>query len=304
MADPDARVWASPACDLFVPVLTFVFGEAQLDGNCAVVSTARLDEEFYGLPARSDLLRERLVKEASHELGHTFGLRHCADWRCVMASSHAVERLDVKGADFCAACRDRPMPHIELPEGLPGISSAFAFRPETAKPLRALAEALLRGPSPLTSGEREMIAAFVSTRNDCYFCQISHRAAAAHHLGGNYELVDAVRFNYPDAPVSPKLKALLAIAAKVQQGGKNVTSEDIGKARAEGATDLEIHDTVLIAAAFCMYNRYVDGLATVAPTDPKSYGWSSSGGLRIPSAAAGRWRIEFVRRTLRTFGVS
>jgi uncharacterized peroxidase-related enzyme len=163
------------------------------------------------------------------------------------------------------------MPHIELPEGLPGISSAFAFRPETAKPLRALAEALLRGPSPLTSGEREMIAAFVSTRNDCYFCQISHRAAAAHHLGGNYELVDAVRFNYPDAPVSPKLKALLAIAAKVQQGGKNVTSEDIGKARAEGATDLEIHDTVLIAAAFCMYNRYVDGLATVAPTDPKSY---------------------------------
>jgi len=108
MADPDARVLGVTACDLFVPVLTFVFGEAQLDGNCAVVSTARLGEEFYGLPARADLLRERLVKEASHELGHTFGLRHCADWRCVMASSHAVERLDVKGADFCAACR-RPV---------------------------------------------------------------------------------------------------------------------------------------------------------------------------------------------------
>ena len=108
MADPDARVLGVTPCDLYVPVLTFVFGEAQLDGNCAVVSTARLHEEFYGLPARADLLRERLVKEASHELGHTFGLRHCADWRCVMASSHAVERLDVKGADFCGACR-RPV---------------------------------------------------------------------------------------------------------------------------------------------------------------------------------------------------
>jgi archaemetzincin len=103
--DPDARVLGVTAADLFVPVLTFVFGEAQLDGNCAVVSTARLKEEFYGLPARHDLLRERLVKEAAHELGHTFGLRHCADWRCVMTSSHAVERLDVKAADFCAACR-------------------------------------------------------------------------------------------------------------------------------------------------------------------------------------------------------
>ena len=87
------------------PVLTFVFGEAQLDGNCAVISTARLGEEFYGLPPREDLFRERLVKEAAHELGHTFGLRHCSDWRCVMTSSHAVERLDVKGAEFCVACK-------------------------------------------------------------------------------------------------------------------------------------------------------------------------------------------------------
>ena len=104
-SDPDARVLGVTACDLYVPVLTFVFGEAQLDGNCAVVSTARLHEEFYGLPRRDELLRERLIKEAAHELGHTFGLRHCADWRCVMASSHAVERLDVKGAEFCDACR-------------------------------------------------------------------------------------------------------------------------------------------------------------------------------------------------------
>ena len=104
-ADPDARVLGVTGCDLYVPVLTFVFGEAQLDGNCAVVSTARLHEEFYGMPASQSLMRERLVKEAIHELGHTFGLRHCADWRCVMTSSHAVERLDVKGAEFCRACR-------------------------------------------------------------------------------------------------------------------------------------------------------------------------------------------------------
>jgi archaemetzincin len=103
--NPDARVLGVTASDLYVPVLTFVFGEAQLDGNCAVVSTARLKEEFYGLPPRQELLRERLLKEAVHELGHTFGLRHCADWRCVMTSSHAVGRLDVKGAEFCRACR-------------------------------------------------------------------------------------------------------------------------------------------------------------------------------------------------------
>ncbi|MFY9725999.1 MAG: archaemetzincin family Zn-dependent metalloprotease [Bryobacteraceae bacterium] len=103
--DPDARVLGVTSCDLYVPVLTFVFGEAQLDGNCAVVSTARLAEPFYGLPPRDDLLRDRLLKEAIHELGHTFGLRHCGDWRCVMTSSHAVERLDVKTAEFCARCR-------------------------------------------------------------------------------------------------------------------------------------------------------------------------------------------------------
>ena len=106
-ADMDARILGVTACDLYVPVLTFVFGEAQLDGNCAVVSTARLQEEFYGMPGREELYRERLLKEAAHELGHTFGLRHCADWRCVMSSSHGVERLDVKGADFCSSCRKK-----------------------------------------------------------------------------------------------------------------------------------------------------------------------------------------------------
>ncbi len=107
-ANPDVRVLGVTAVDLYVPVLTFVFGEAQLEGNCAVVSTARLKDEHYGLPPREDVLRERLIKEAAHELGHTFGLRHCPDWRCVMASSYGVEILDVKGSDFCSACK-RPI---------------------------------------------------------------------------------------------------------------------------------------------------------------------------------------------------
>ncbi|PWT98915.1 MAG: hypothetical protein C5B51_28335 [Terriglobia bacterium] len=103
--DPGARILGVTVSDLYVPILTFVFGEAQLEGNCAAVSTARLHEEFYGLPAREDLLRSRIVKEAVHELGHTFGLRHCDDWECVMSSSHGVERLDVKSSEFCAKCR-------------------------------------------------------------------------------------------------------------------------------------------------------------------------------------------------------
>lgn len=163
------------------------------------------------------------------------------------------------------------MPHIALPTDLPGISSAMAFRPETAVHLRALAETLLRAPNSLTSAEREAIAAFVSMRNECTFCYMSHRAASAHHTRGDYGFVDTVTKGEGAAHVSPRLKALLAIAGKVQQGGKQVTAEDVARARAEGATDIEIHDTVLIAAAFCMYNRYVDGLATWTPTDPAAY---------------------------------
>ena len=163
------------------------------------------------------------------------------------------------------------MPHIALPDGLPGITGGFAFRPDTAKPMRELAEVLLRGPSTLTSGEREMIAAFVSDRNDCHFCHASHRAAAAHNMGGDYGPVDAVKRDFQTAPVTPKLKALLAIAAKVQEGGKQVATADVERARTAGATDLEIHDAVLIAAAFCMFNRYVDGLATLTPTDEQAY---------------------------------
>ena len=167
------------------------------------------------------------------------------------------------------------MAHIALPEGLPGIIGLLAFRPETAEPMRALSEFLLRGPNSLTSDERELIATYTSSQNDCYFCQMGHGAAAAHHMGGNLganlELVDKVKRDFQTAPISDKLKALLAIAGQVQKGGKHVTTEDIQRARQAGATDLEIHDTVLIAAAFCMYNRYVDGLATSAPRDPQLY---------------------------------
>jgi uncharacterized peroxidase-related enzyme len=162
------------------------------------------------------------------------------------------------------------MAHIVLPEGLPGISSGFAFRPETSKPMRELAHILLHEPSTLTPGERELIATYVSSQNDCYFCQTSHGAAAAAHLGGD-EVVKQVKTDFQSAPVTPKLKALLAIAGKVQRGGKNVTSEDVAHARNLGATDLEIHDTVLIAAAFCMFNRYVDGLGTWQPHDQTMY---------------------------------
>ena len=163
------------------------------------------------------------------------------------------------------------MPHIALPDGLPGILGPMAFRPETAKPLNELAETLLRGESTLTSAERELIATYVSARNDCHFCQSSHGAAAAHHLGGADDLVAAVKLDPDGAEVSDKLKALLNIAAKVQVSGREVTDADVARARDAGATDHELHDTVLIAAAFCMYNRYVDGLATWAPRERDAY---------------------------------
>ncbi|HTS70778.1 MAG TPA: archaemetzincin family Zn-dependent metalloprotease [Terriglobia bacterium] len=106
-APPETRLLAVIPSDLYVPVLTFVFGEAQLEGVCAVVSTWRLRQDFYGLPADAALLGARLLKEAVHELGHTFGLLHCDDYQCVMASSHAVEWVDLKGSAFCADCRAR-----------------------------------------------------------------------------------------------------------------------------------------------------------------------------------------------------
>src|ERR1700739_4063049 len=133
------------------------------------------------------------------------------------------------------------MAHIALPEGLPGISGGFAFRPETAKPMRELAHILLHEAHSLTPGERELIATYVSSQNDCYFCQTSHGTAAAAHLGDD-EIVKRVKADFQHANISDKLKALLVIAGKVQKGGKHVTLEDVRNARDLGATDLEIHD--------------------------------------------------------------
>jgi uncharacterized peroxidase-related enzyme len=166
------------------------------------------------------------------------------------------------------------MAHIALPnEQLPGIVGLMHFRPETARPLNQLAEILLRGESTLSPGEREIIASSVSYWNQCHFCHTSHGAAAAAHLGTGLGLVDDIKAGLPSsAQVSPRLRALLALAHQVQQGGRQVTKQDVAAARTEGATDQEIHDTVLIAAAFCMYNRYVDGLGTWAPEPTEAYG--------------------------------
>jgi len=163
------------------------------------------------------------------------------------------------------------MPHIPLDPDLPGIRGAMAFRPETARPLNELVEVLLRGPSTLTRGERELIATYVSSRNCTQYCHSIHGAIAAAHLGGDEALVKQVKTDFMQANISPKLKALLVIAGKVQQDGKLVTATDVDAARKLGATDIEIHDTVLIAAAFCMYNRYVDGLGTEQPDDEALY---------------------------------
>ena len=171
------------------------------------------------------------------------------------------------------------MPHIALPEGLTGIRAAMAFRPETAKPLNELVEVLLHQPNSLTAGERELIATYVSSQNDCYYCQTIHGAIASANLDNeeglgekvSEDLVLQVKRDFQHAGISEKLKALLVIAGQVQKGGKNVTAQAVKTARSLGATDLEIHDTVLIAAAFCMYNRYVDGLATWQPEDEAMY---------------------------------
>jgi uncharacterized peroxidase-related enzyme len=163
------------------------------------------------------------------------------------------------------------MAFISLPEGVPGIAGPMQAYPETAVHLRGLANALLRGPSSLTAGERETIAAFVSSGNECAFCARSHAAVARHHLGEDRGVVEAALSGEPGSLISPKLAALLTIAEKVRRNGREVTAEDVERARQTGADDKAIHDTVLIAAAFSMYNRYVDGLGTWAPDDQQMY---------------------------------
>jgi len=165
------------------------------------------------------------------------------------------------------------MPHIALPENMPGITAGFAFRPETARPMRELAHIPLHtsGNDSFSSRDREMVAAFVSSRNTCYFCQTSHGAAASYLKGGSPDLVELVCRDYRTAAISEKLKTLIAIAEQIQIDGKRVTAQLVDQAREHGATDLDIHDTILIAATFCMYNRYVDGLGTWQPRNNEMY---------------------------------
>lgn len=163
------------------------------------------------------------------------------------------------------------MTYINVEAGIPGIRSLALFRPETGKVLYELAEVLLRGPSPLTVAERELIAAYVSHRNECRFCFESHAAAARCLYGKGAFIVDEVLSDLTNSSVSDKFKSLLNIAGKVQILGSRVTPEDISSARERGADDREIHDTVLIAATFSMFNRYVDGLNSFTPTDKKVY---------------------------------
>ncbi len=164
------------------------------------------------------------------------------------------------------------MPHISLPEGLPGIRGPMAYSPETAKPLNALAEILLRSDdNSLSRGEREFIGAYVSFLNGCHFCQSVHGAIAGFYLSCDAQSMQRMKEDPSNSHLSEKMKALLPLAAAVQQSGRNVTPALVALARDKGATDKEIHDTVLIAAAFCMFNRYVDGLATEAPGEVEYY---------------------------------
>jgi uncharacterized peroxidase-related enzyme len=176
--------------------------------------------------------------------------------------------------------------HIELGNDIPGIRGLFAYRPETARPLGELAEVLLRGDNTLTRGERELIAAYVSRRNECEYCSNSHAATAAAQLPGGSDTVGQVLADVGAAPVSGKLRALLAIADLVRVDGRLVSADAVATARAAGATDVEIHDTVLIAAAFSMFNRYVDGLGAPLPGDPAQYAAGSrmlvEHGYRVP----------------------
>lgn len=163
------------------------------------------------------------------------------------------------------------MAFIDVRDDLPGIHGPLAFRPEIAEPMRGFTQALMRGASSLSVAERELIATYVSRLNACSFCYQSHASSARHLFAGDHATVDAVMEDLATAPIDERLRALLRIAAKVQRDARTVTEADADAARAAGADDIAIHDTVLVAAAFCMFNRYVDGLGTSAPDDPAFY---------------------------------
>jgi len=163
------------------------------------------------------------------------------------------------------------MTYIKTDIPQPGIVELLFYKGPTGRALSKLAHTLLHGPSTLTSGERELIASHVSALNDCEFCHESHSASANAHFDDQGGVVKSLKTGVDKAGVSDKMKALLKIAGKVQISGKEVTPDLIEQAKKEGATDEEIHDTVLIASAFCMYNRYVDGLNTNLPPQKEDY---------------------------------
>jgi len=163
------------------------------------------------------------------------------------------------------------MAYIQVPEGLSGIRGLLAFRPETARGIGILTEELLCSDEGISRGEREIIAAYVSKLNDCFYCTTSHAATAKYHCNADEEFVQKAINDPENSGLSPKMKALMAIAKQVQQHGQNVQQHHIDRARNEGASDIEIHDTVLISALFCMSNRYVDGLGTFQPKDKSLY---------------------------------
>lgn len=162
------------------------------------------------------------------------------------------------------------MAYIQLEDHLPGVTGLLEYRKDVAAPLRELTQILLRGPNTLTEAERELIATAVSNKNGCVYCTTSHAAAADAYLGES-PTTEQVKTDFTKASLSDKMKALLTIALQVQESGKSVTPDAIEAAKNAGATDVEIHDTVMIAALFCFYNRYVDGLGTFAPNDPAYY---------------------------------
>ena len=163
------------------------------------------------------------------------------------------------------------MSHINLNNDAPGILGLMAYKPSTANALNNLAETILRGPSTLTQGERELIAGAVSYFNECNFCHRSHAAAAEYCLKKDVGYTQKVAEDIEGSDVTPKMKALLQIAKKVQKDGRTVTTADVKKAIENGATEEEVHDTVIVAAAFCMFNRYVDGMGTFAPEATSPY---------------------------------
>lgn len=163
------------------------------------------------------------------------------------------------------------MPHINLRNNLPGIRGLVTYRPEAGQHLYALVRILLSADSSLSQAERELIAAYVSSLNGCAFCTQSHAAASRFAYKEKQSIVDDVISRGNSDQLDLKMNILLEVAGKVQQNGKLVSENLIQAAKALGASDLEIHDTVLIAAVFCMFNRYVDGLQTFAPTDRETY---------------------------------